>query len=202
MAHPSADTEYERLGTGKKLTLVDAIAQSVGFMGPVFSIAFLVPLLVGLIAASGNGAGTAAPLSVLIASVGVLGLGWIVAEYAKLGGTRMNEPCPYAVLIDRISPRRFFVSTRFALAAREGFVGTRFRSTCRASARRATSRSMASSRLRSWLRSSWATARTMGPVFAVTRRFCTSLSADDASTSNTASTRDSVLFACCPPGRL
>jgi hypothetical protein len=27
----------------------------------------------------------------------------VVAEYAKLGGTRMNEPCPYAVLIDRIS---------------------------------------------------------------------------------------------------
>ena len=26
-----------------------------------------------------------------------------VAEFAKLGGTRMNEPCPYAVLIDRIS---------------------------------------------------------------------------------------------------
>ena len=25
------------------------------------------------------------------------------AEYVKLGGTRMNEPCPYAVLIDRIS---------------------------------------------------------------------------------------------------
>jgi hypothetical protein len=27
----------------------------------------------------------------------------VVAEYAKLGGTRMNESCPYAVLIDRIS---------------------------------------------------------------------------------------------------
>ncbi len=27
----------------------------------------------------------------------------VVAEYVKLGGTRMNEPCPYAVLIDRIS---------------------------------------------------------------------------------------------------
>jgi len=27
----------------------------------------------------------------------------VVAEYAKLGGTRMDEPCPYAVLIDRIS---------------------------------------------------------------------------------------------------
>jgi amino acid transporter len=64
------------------LTLVDAIAQSVGFMGPVFSIAFLVPLLVGL-NASGKGSGTAAPLSVIIAAIGVLGLGWIISEYAK-----------------------------------------------------------------------------------------------------------------------
>ncbi|HKS98697.1 MAG TPA: APC family permease [Rugosimonospora sp.] len=72
----------ERLGGQRKLTLVDAVAQSVGFMGPVFSIAFLVPLLVGL-NASGKGAGAAAPLSVIIAAVGVLGLGWIVSEYAK-----------------------------------------------------------------------------------------------------------------------
>jgi hypothetical protein len=27
----------------------------------------------------------------------------VVAEFAQLGGTRMDEPCPYAVLIDRIS---------------------------------------------------------------------------------------------------
>src|SRR5262245_8090255 len=27
----------------------------------------------------------------------------VVAEYVKLGGTRMDEACPYAVLIDRIS---------------------------------------------------------------------------------------------------
>ena len=27
----------------------------------------------------------------------------VIAEYAKLGGTRMNEPNPYAVLVDRIS---------------------------------------------------------------------------------------------------
>ena len=27
----------------------------------------------------------------------------VVAEFVKLGGTRMNEPCPYAVLVDRIS---------------------------------------------------------------------------------------------------
>ncbi len=72
----------ETLGGARKLTLIDAVAQSIGFMGPVFSIAFLVPLLVGL-NASGKGAGVAAPLSVLIAAVGVLGLGWTVAQYAK-----------------------------------------------------------------------------------------------------------------------
>jgi hypothetical protein len=27
----------------------------------------------------------------------------VIAEYAKLGGTRMNEPCEYAVIVDRIS---------------------------------------------------------------------------------------------------
>jgi len=27
----------------------------------------------------------------------------VIAEYAKLGGTHMDEPCPYAVLVDRIS---------------------------------------------------------------------------------------------------
>ena len=27
----------------------------------------------------------------------------VTAEYARLGGTQMNEPCPYAVLVDRIS---------------------------------------------------------------------------------------------------
>ena len=71
-----------KLGGKRKLTLIDTIAQSVGLMGPVFSIAFLVPLLVG-INASGNGAGGAAPLAVLIAAVGVIGLGWIVAEYTR-----------------------------------------------------------------------------------------------------------------------
>ncbi|NNN02568.1 MAG: APC family permease [Acidimicrobiaceae bacterium] len=71
------------LGGKKKLTLVDATAQSVGLMGPVFSIAFLVPLVVGITSATGNGAGTAAPLAVVIGAVGVLGLGWIIAEYSK-----------------------------------------------------------------------------------------------------------------------
>ena len=67
----------------KRLSLPDVIAQSVGFMGPVFSSAFVIPLVVGVISASGKGGGVAAPLSVLIAAVGVFALGWIVSSYAK-----------------------------------------------------------------------------------------------------------------------
>jgi len=76
-------TSRSSLGGKRKLTLIDTIAQSVGLMGPVFSIAFLVPLVVGIISATGQGAGNAAPLAVLIASIGVMGLGWIVAEYTR-----------------------------------------------------------------------------------------------------------------------
>jgi amino acid transporter len=79
-----ADTDtsgYERLGTSK-LRLVDVIAQSVGFMGPVFSAAFLIPLIAGF-SASGKGAGIATPFAVLLAAAGTFALGWIVAQYAK-----------------------------------------------------------------------------------------------------------------------
>jgi amino acid transporter len=79
-AKPAVE-EYERLG-GKKLKLVDVLAQSVGFMGPVFSAAFIIPLIIGVNAAA-RGAGTSAPLAVLLAAVGVFALGWIVAQYAK-----------------------------------------------------------------------------------------------------------------------
>jgi amino acid transporter len=72
---------YERLGA-KKLTLVDVLAQSVGFMGPVFSTAFIIPLIIGVNAAA-RGAGTSAPLAVILAAIGVFALGWIVAQYAK-----------------------------------------------------------------------------------------------------------------------
>jgi amino acid transporter len=75
-------SEYERLGT-KRLTLPDAIAQSTGFMGPVFSAAFLIPLVAGLISASGKGGGVAAPISVIIAAIGVFALGWIISSYAR-----------------------------------------------------------------------------------------------------------------------
>jgi amino acid transporter len=77
-----SESGYERLGE-KRLSLPDVIAQSVGFMGPVFSSAFVIPLVVGVISASGKGGGIASPLSVLIAAVGVFALGWIVSTYAK-----------------------------------------------------------------------------------------------------------------------
>jgi hypothetical protein len=54
--------------------------------------------------------------------------------------------------------------------------------------------------LRAWLRESWATAVTRGPQRAITRRFCSSDSADEAATSKAASIREAVTFACCPPG--
>ena len=81
MGDQPQETGYERLG-GKKLGLIDVIAQSVGFMGPVFSAAFIIPLIIGVNAAA-RGAGTSAPLAVLLAGIGVFALGWIVAQYAK-----------------------------------------------------------------------------------------------------------------------
>ena len=73
---------YERLGP-KRLRLPDVIAQSVGFIGPVFSSAFVIPLVVGVISATGKGGGVASPLSVIIAAIGIFAIGWIVSSYAK-----------------------------------------------------------------------------------------------------------------------
>ncbi len=79
---PSVVTEeYERLG-GKKLSLIDVLAQSVGFVGPVFVAAFIIPLMFGFNAA-GRGAGTSAGLAVLLSAIGVFALAWIVAVYAR-----------------------------------------------------------------------------------------------------------------------
>ena len=82
---PVADQEaapgYERLEAGK-LTLIDCISQCVGAMGPVFSAAFVIPLIIGVNAAA-RGAGTSAPLALLLAGIGTFALGWIVAQYAK-----------------------------------------------------------------------------------------------------------------------
>jgi amino acid transporter len=66
-----------------RLKLVDVVAQSVGFMGPVFSVSILLPQLVGITTATGKGAGAAAPLAVLLGTIGMLGIGWIVSAYAR-----------------------------------------------------------------------------------------------------------------------
>ena len=65
------------------LRLIDVVAQSVGFMGPVFSVATLLPLLVGVTTATGKGAGAAAPLAVVIGAIGMLGVGWLVSAFAR-----------------------------------------------------------------------------------------------------------------------
>lgn len=81
--HQQQTSDYERLGA-RRLGLPDVVAQSVGFLGPVFSAAFLIPLVVGIgVSASGKGGGVAAPLSVIIAAVGVIALGWLVSRYAR-----------------------------------------------------------------------------------------------------------------------
>ena len=101
-----------------------------------------------------------------------------------------------------VSPRRFFSASRRSREAAVGLVGLRRRGTKSAARSFSTSRSTASSRFRAWLRSSWATARSTGPTRPTTRRFCTSVSAEDASTSSSASTLVDDFCACCPPGPL
>ena len=81
MDRTTDESGYERLGK-RRLKLVDVVAQSVGLIGPVFSAAFLIPLIAGF-GFSGEGAGIATPFAVILATIGVLGLGWIVAQYAK-----------------------------------------------------------------------------------------------------------------------
>lgn len=44
----------------------------------------------------------------------------VTAEYVKLGGTRMDEPCPYAVIIDRISHEVPYYRTYLKHAVLEG----------------------------------------------------------------------------------
>ncbi|WP_055714378.1 APC family permease [Streptomyces torulosus] len=65
-----------------RLSLIGVLTQSIGFMGPVFSVAALLPLVVGL-SATGRGAGVATPVAIAIAGVGMCGVGWVIAQYAK-----------------------------------------------------------------------------------------------------------------------
>jgi len=64
------------------LKFPDVIAQSFGFMGPVFSVAFLMPLIVGA-GFSGKGAGIATPIAVIIAALGTAAIAWMISRYAR-----------------------------------------------------------------------------------------------------------------------
>jgi hypothetical protein len=46
----------------------------------------------------------------------------VVAEFVKIGGTAMNEPCPYAVIVDRISHEIPYYRTYLKNAALQGCV--------------------------------------------------------------------------------
>jgi amino acid transporter len=78
---PNAALGHADLGRAK-ISLTGVLAQSVGFMGPVFSVATLLPLIVGL-SATGRGAGVATPVAIIIAGIGIFGAGWVIAQYAK-----------------------------------------------------------------------------------------------------------------------
>jgi amino acid transporter len=76
-----AQEEGPRLGKGN-LSLPDVVAQSVGYMGPVFSGTFFIPAIVGL-GFAGKGAGIASPFAIVLTAVGMLALAWIISRYAK-----------------------------------------------------------------------------------------------------------------------
>ncbi len=65
-----------------RLRLPDVVAQSFGFMGPVFGVAFLLPLIVGA-GASGQGAGVATPVAVVISAIGTLAIAYVISRYAR-----------------------------------------------------------------------------------------------------------------------
>ena len=72
----------EKLGKGN-LTLLDVIAQSIGFIGPVFAAAFFIPTIVGA-SLNGKGAGIASPVSIIIAMIGMCAVAWIISRFARL----------------------------------------------------------------------------------------------------------------------
>lgn len=85
MSHPESSTAAAEAGGAAplrqaNLSLPDVIAQSVGFIGPVFSSALVLPLVVG---AGLYGAGVATPVAIILAAIGMAAIGWIISEYAK-----------------------------------------------------------------------------------------------------------------------
>lgn len=71
----------EKLGKGN-LSLLDVIAQSIGFIGPVFAAAFFIPTIVGA-SLNGKGAGLASPVSIIIAMIGMCAVAWIISRFAR-----------------------------------------------------------------------------------------------------------------------
>jgi amino acid transporter len=71
----------EKLGKGN-LTFLDVIAQSIGFIGPVFAAAFFIPTIVGA-SLNGKGAGIASPVSIIIAMIGMCAVAWIISRFAR-----------------------------------------------------------------------------------------------------------------------
>jgi amino acid transporter len=80
-AHNGQGPQSGQLGE-HHLRLPDAVAQSIGFMGPVFSVAFLIPLIVGA-GNSGKGAGVATPIAVIVAALGTAGIASMISRYAR-----------------------------------------------------------------------------------------------------------------------
>jgi amino acid transporter len=76
-----SEPAFETLGRGQ-LTLLDVIAQSIGFIGPVFASAFFISTIVGA-SFTGKGAGISAAVSIALAGVGILGVAWIISRYAR-----------------------------------------------------------------------------------------------------------------------
>lgn len=58
------------------------IAQSIGFIGPVFAAAFFIPTIVGA-SLNGKGAGLASPVSIIIAMIGMCAVAWIISRFAR-----------------------------------------------------------------------------------------------------------------------
>jgi amino acid transporter len=78
---PEAPAAAEQLGESR-LSFFDAVAQSIGFMGPVFGMAFLTFLVAGA-GNAGKGAGAAVPLAIFFALIGMTAIAWIVALFAR-----------------------------------------------------------------------------------------------------------------------
>lgn len=78
---PADSTAVGDLGHAR-LSLFDVVAQSIGFIGPVFSVAFLLPSVAGL-GFTGKGAGVGSPLALIVATVGMCGVAWIISCYAR-----------------------------------------------------------------------------------------------------------------------